>query len=95
MPPRLETTSPKRRPAGLSALTGERTSQALLIVATCGAYLLASSLLILLNKHLLSNDGFPFPLMLSGSGMLMSNLGSSLLVRWDRIVPNRQVRAAC
>lgn len=68
--------------------------QAALIVGVCGGYLAASSILILLNKFLLSTDGFSFPLMLSGSGMAMTYLGSSVLVRIPAIVPARQVRSA-
>lgn len=59
---------------------------------TCGGYLFASSLLILLNKFLLSSDGFNFPLMLSGSGMLVTFLATSLLVHVPTVVPDRQVR---
>lgn len=62
-----------------------------MILATCGGYLGASSALILLNKFLLSNDGFSFPLLLSGSGMVMTFLGSSLMVRVPALVPERQV----
>jgi hypothetical protein len=68
--------------------------QAVIIVLTCGGYLGASSLLILLNKFLLSKDGFAFPLMLSGSGMLMSFIGTSFLVKVPALVPERQVRCS-
>lgn len=67
--------------------------QAVIIVATCGGYLWASSALILLNKFLLSTDGFSFPLLLSGSGMVMTFFGSSVMVRVPALVPERQVRA--
>ena len=67
--------------------------QAVVIVLTCGGYLAASSLLILLNKFLLSTDGFAYPLMLSGSGMLMTFLASSVLVRIPALVPDKQARS--
>lgn len=62
-----------------------------MVVATCIGYLSASSLLILLNKFLLSQDGFAFPLMLSGSGMFVTCVGSSIIVKIPAIVPERQV----
>lgn len=65
--------------------------QALLVVGTCIGYLSASSLLILLNKFLLSEDGFSYPLMLSGSGMVVTCIGSSIIVNIPAIVPERQV----
>jgi hypothetical protein len=65
--------------------------QAVVVVLTCAGYLAASSLLILLNKFLLSTDGFSFPLMLSGSGMLLTFFGSSILVNIPALVPERQV----
>jgi hypothetical protein len=66
--------------------------QAVLVVVACAAYLGTSSLLILLNKFLLSRDGFAFPLLLSGSGMLVTSIASSILIRFDSIVPEPQVR---
>lgn len=62
-----------------------------MVVFTCAGYLATSSLLILLNKFLLSTDGFSYPLMLSGSGMLLSFVGSSILVKIPALVPERQV----
>eukprot|EP00892_Ulva_mutabilis_P008674 jgi/Ulvmu1/6179/UM028_0035.1 len=63
---------------------------AVLVVGTCAGYLAASSLLILLNKFLLSEDGFAYPLMLSGSGMFVTCIGSSVMVRIPAIVPEQQ-----
>ena len=65
--------------------------QGLLVIVTCAGYLGASSLLILLNKFLLAKDGFSFPLMLSGSGMLFTLIGSSIMVEVPGVVPERQV----
>jgi hypothetical protein len=61
------------------------------VILTCGGYLVTSSILILLNKFLLSKDEFAFPLMLSGSGMAMTLLGSSVLVKFPGIVAAKQV----
>lgn len=68
-------------------------AKTMLIVVTCLAYLAASSLLILLNKYLLSTDGFKFPLMLSGSGMLLSATGATLLLRFGWPVPVKDQKA--
>lgn len=65
--------------------------QALIVLLTCGGYLTASSLLILLNKYLMVTDHFDFPLMLSGSGMVVTLAASSALVQSRAIVRERQV----
>ena len=67
--------------------------QAAIILLTCAGYLGVSSLLILLNKYLMVTDRFGFPLILSGSGMLVTWIASSVLVRFRAIVPERQVPA--
>jgi hypothetical protein len=61
------------------------------VLLTCAGYLVASSVLILLNKFLLAKDEFAYPLMLSGSGMVFTSIGSSILVQIPALVPERQV----
>ena len=46
-----------------------------------GGWMVASSLLILLNKVILTDYGFPYPITLSGMGMLFSCLMSQFVVR--------------
>ena len=64
------------------------------MVLVCAAYLGTSSLLILLNKFLLSQDGFSYPLILSGSGMFLTFIASSAIVHIPAVVPDRQVRCS-
>ena len=44
-------------------------------------WMAVSSGLIILNKHLMSTDGFHFPMALSGLGMLFSSVASYICCR--------------
>jgi hypothetical protein len=52
-------------------MTGNGKMASLLSLA---AYMTFSSALIILNKHLMVDDGFGFPLFLTGAGQIMSVL---------------------
>ena len=51
--------------------------QAMTVLA-CGAWMGVSSALILVNKHCMSDDGFAFPMALSGLGMAFSGFAATL-----------------
>ncbi len=63
-----------------SAPIGERGAQAA-AVAACVGWMAVSSGLIMLNKHLMSTDGFHFPMALSCLGMSFSSVASWLCCR--------------
>ena len=65
--------------------------QVLLVAVTCGAYVASSSWLIMVNRFLMTKDGFSFPLILSGIGMLFTWIATSILVQFDSVVPRQQV----
>ena len=50
--------------------------QAMTVLA-CGGWMGVSSALILVNKHCMSDDGFAFPMALSGLGMAFSGVASA------------------
>ncbi|CAD7700494.1 unnamed protein product [Ostreobium quekettii] len=76
--PLLEVEAPQRYPAAF--LRG-----AACVAASIG-WMLASTALILLNKHLMVTDGFKYPMALSGMGMVFSSLASFLCCRVFRVV---------
>lgn len=51
--------------------------QAMTVLA-CGAWMGVSSALILVNKHCMSDDGFAYPMALSGLGMAFSGIASTV-----------------
>lgn len=55
-------------------------AQAAAVMAGAG-WMAVSSGLIMLNKHLMSTDGFHFPMALSGLGMVFSSVASYLACR--------------
>ena len=52
----------------------------------CATYMVVGPSIILLNKYILQNLHFPYPIFLSALGVLFSGLFSHVLVRLD-IVP--------
>lgn len=54
---------------------------AVVAVAVCMSWMLVSSGIVLLNKFLLSNDGFHFPFALASFGMCFSTVASFVVVR--------------
>ena len=67
-----------------------------LAVGASVAWMVVSSSLILVNKHLMSNDGFHYPMALSGLGMGFSALASWLVCKvWLSTKPSSQLRATC
>lgn len=66
--------------AAIDVLVRRALPQAMTVLA-CGAWMAASSALILVNKHCMSEDGFAFPMALSGLGMLFSGIASTLCCR--------------
>ncbi|GMH42799.1 hypothetical protein BSKO_10718 [Bryopsis sp. KO-2023] len=58
-------------------------------IVACVAWMMVSSGLILLNKHLMSDLKFEYPMTLSGSGMLFSSVASYIACRVLSIVEER------
>lgn len=56
-------------------------------VGVCVSWMLVSSGIVLLNKFLLSNDGFHFPFALASFGMCFSSVASYVVVRVLRWIP--------
>eukprot|EP01026_Neomeris_dumetosa_P022778 TRINITY_DN1962_c0_g1_i6.p1 TRINITY_DN1962_c0_g1~~TRINITY_DN1962_c0_g1_i6.p1 ORF type:complete len:388 (-),score=39.75 TRINITY_DN1962_c0_g1_i6:574-1653(-) len=65
-------------------------SRGILAVITCVCYMLVSSGLIVLNKYLMSDDGFHFPATLSGQGMVFSAVLSFLICKVFKLVEAKQ-----
>eukprot|EP00884_Botryococcus_braunii_P023437 jgi/Botrbrau1/9778/Bobra.85_1s0022.2 len=55
-------------------------------VMACLSWMAVSSALIILNKHLMSTDGFHFPMALSGLGMAFSAVASFIVCRVLKLV---------
>ena len=64
--------------------------QQLYAVSLCAVYMFIGPSLILLNKFILSELDFPFPMFLSGLGVLVSGLVAQLIVRCGLVVLQRQ-----
>lgn len=58
-------------------------------LAICIVYLLVGPALILLNKYILSELNFPFPIFLSGLGVITSGLVAHVLVRLNLVTLQR------
>ena len=81
-------TSLSRLAASLSRLLGTGSS-ALLTALVCLSWMSVSSVLILLNKHLLAT-GFHYPMALSCLGMLFSSVAAFFCCRVTNIVEARR-----
>lgn len=64
--------------------------QQLYAISLCIVYMLVGPSLILLNKFILSKMDFPFPMFLSGLGVLVSGVVAQLLVRSGVVVLQRK-----
>ncbi|KAK9865387.1 hypothetical protein WJX84_008174 [Apatococcus fuscideae] len=63
-----------------------QTAQRAIAIAASVAWMVVSSSLILVNKHLMSNDGFHYPMALSGLGMGFSAVASWLVCKVFKLV---------
>ncbi len=52
------------------------------VLGLCSIYMLIGPTLILLNKYILQQLNFPYPLFVSGLGLLMSAFMAQVLVRF-------------
>eukprot|EP01025_Chloroclados_australasicus_P023379 TRINITY_DN2371_c0_g1_i6.p1 TRINITY_DN2371_c0_g1~~TRINITY_DN2371_c0_g1_i6.p1 ORF type:complete len:222 (+),score=12.53 TRINITY_DN2371_c0_g1_i6:59-724(+) len=64
--------------------------RSVLAVLVCIAYMTVSSSLIVLNKYLMSDDGFHFPATLSGLGMVFSAILSFMVCKVFKFVEAKQ-----
>mmetsp|Transcript_10735 Transcript_10735/g.18672 ORF Transcript_10735/g.18672 Transcript_10735/m.18672 type:complete len:347 (-) Transcript_10735:641-1681(-) len=72
-------------PGSIMGLNAGNTRVLLAVLAT-GAWMFVSSFLILLNKHLMTDLGFRYPMSVSGMGMVSSAILSYLCCRVFKIV---------
>lgn len=61
---------------------------AVVVGLVCAAYAIAGPTIILINKHILSDLGFPYPYALTCMGLVCSSLCSAIMVR-SGLVENR------
>lgn len=69
---------------------GSPVSEAAMSVVACLVYLTVGPTLILVNRHILKEVGFNFPMALSGLGLVGASLSSVVLMKVCRVVEPRQ-----
>jgi hypothetical protein len=69
---------------------GSPVAGAVLSVVACLVYLSVGPALILVNRHILKEVGFNFPMALSGLGLVGASLSSFVLMKVCRVVEPRQ-----
>lgn len=78
----------KRDHAGKSVPVSVISGKNLKVLATCMLYMCIGPTLILVNKFLLKDAGFPYPMCLSSLGLVFTSLMSHALVRLGKVKLN-------